>query len=137
MEEGSVCMYCPNCGNKVFENAYVCVNCGTILNKEGKTKRVRKKSSVPGILSIFFGILAFVLSIGLFFIDISFIGMYNELEERVFYAIGYVIIPFIFTMLSLIFALIGTSKTSNKVGLWLSLSALFLVITEVVVILVY
>ena len=32
-------MYCSNCGNKVDEDAYVCLNCGVILKKrENKVK---------------------------------------------------------------------------------------------------
>ena len=38
-------MYCSNCGNKVDEDAYVCLNCGVILKKrENKVKS--KKNNI-------------------------------------------------------------------------------------------
>ena len=131
-------MYCSNCGNKVDEKAYICVNCGVILKKDNEVpKKVRKDSNVTGVFSIIFGVIALLISIGLFFIDISNVGMYTEIYEKVAYAIGFVIIPFIFMILSLIFALIKKNKTSNKVGLVMSLISAFLIITEVMVVIIY
>lgn len=131
-------MYCSNCGNKVDEKAYICVNCGVILKKDnGVPKKVKKDSNVTGVFSIIFGVIALLISIGLFFIDISNVGMYTEIYEKVAYAIGFVIIPFIFMILSLIFALIKKNKTSNKVGLVMSLISAFLIITEVMVVIIY
>lgn len=131
-------MYCSNCGNKVDEKAYICVNCGVILKKDNEVpKKVKKESNVTGVFSIIFGVIALLISIGLFFIDISNVGMYTEIYEKVAYAIGFVIIPFIFMILSLIFALIKKNKTSNKVGLVMSLISAFLIITEVMVVIIY
>lgn len=131
-------MYCSNCGNKVDEKAYICVNCGVILKKNNDVpKKVKKDSNVTGVFSIIFGVIALLISIGLFFIDISNVGMYTEIYEKVSYAIGFVIIPFIFMILSLIFALIKRNKTSNKVGLVMSLISAFLIITEVMVVIIY
>ena len=36
-------MYCSNCGNKVDEDAYVCLNCGVILKK--RENKVKSKKS--------------------------------------------------------------------------------------------
>ena len=131
-------MYCSNCGSKVDEKAYICVNCGIILKKEDNIpKRVKKESNVTGVFSIIFGVIALIISIGLFFIDISGVGMYTELYEKIAYAIGFVIIPFIFMILSLIFALVKKNKTSNKAGLVMSLISAFLIITEVMVVIIY
>lgn len=131
-------MYCSNCGNKVDEKAYICVNCGVILKKNNDVpKKLKKDSNVTGVFSIIFGVIALLISIGLFFIDISNVGMYTEIYEKVAYAIGFVIIPFIFMILSLIFALIKKNKTSNKVGLVMSLISAFLIITEVMVVIIY
>lgn len=131
-------MYCSNCGNKVDEKAYICVNCGVILKKNNEMpKKVKKDSNVTGVFSIIFGVIALLISIGLFFIDISNVGMYTEIYEKVAYAIGFVIFPFIFMILSLIFALIKKNKTSNKVGLVMSLISAFLIITEVMVVIIY
>lgn len=131
-------MYCSNCGNKVDEKAYICVNCGVILKKNNDVpKKVRKDSNVTGVFSIIFGVIALLISMGLFFIDISNVGMYTEIYKKVAYAIGFVIIPFIFMILSLIFALVKKNKTSNKVGLVMSLISAFLIITEVMVVIIY
>ena len=116
--------------------------CGAILELDSKKnnempKKVKKDSNVTGVFSIIFGVIALLISIGLFFIDISNVGMYTEIYEKVAYAIGFVIIPFIFMILSLIFALIKKNKTSNKVGLVMSLISAFLIITEVMVVIIY
>ena len=41
-------MYCRNCGNKVDENAYICVNCGVILKKDNNTnnRTIIKKNNI-------------------------------------------------------------------------------------------
>lgn len=132
-------MFCFNCGNKVDDNAYICVHCGVILKKE-PTRKNRKRSGnlVCGIISIIFGILALALSFSLFFIDISEIGMYTELIERIGYAIGFVLIPFVLMLISLIFSLAQKNKTKlNYIGLFLSLTSLFLLITEIMVVIIY
>lgn len=132
-------MYCINCGNKVDNNAYICVNCGVILKKDNLKVSKKKNSGLTcGIFSIIFGILAFILSFSLFFIDISSVGMYNEIIERIGYAIGFVLIPFVLMFLSLIFALIGKNKTKvSYIGLFLALASLFLIITEIMVVIIY
>ena len=41
-------MYCSNCGNKVDEDAYVCLNCGVILKKrENKVKSKKNNIKKP------------------------------------------------------------------------------------------
>ena len=129
-------VYCSNCGNKVDEKAYICVNCGVIL-KNKKTKKIKKDSNLTGVFSIIFGVIGFLISISLFFFDISDVGMYTEISEKIFYAIGYVFIPFVISMISLLFALLKSYKTYNKIGLTLSLISLFLLLTEFIVIIIY
>ena len=62
-------MYCSNCGNKVDDNAYVCVNCGVILKK--RTNNIRnikvKNNNVIGVFSLIFGIISVISSFSLFF----------------------------------------------------------------------
>ncbi len=132
-------MFCPNCGNRVDENAYICVNCGVILKKDNvRPKKKKNGNLVCGIFSIIVGVLAFALSISLFFIDISEIGMYTELIERIGYAIGFVLIPFVLMLIALIFSLVQKKKTKlNYIGLFLSLASLFLIFTEIMVVIIY
>ena len=62
-------MYCSNCGNKVDEDAYVCLNCGVILKKrENKVKSKKNNIKLKKIykclyISIYNFFLSFLLKI--------------------------------------------------------------------------
>ena len=130
-------MYCSNCGNKVDDNAYVCINCGVILKKREKVKRNKKQNSnVFGMFSLIFSVVAVLSSFSLFFYDISSVGMYTKAYERVIYGIGFTSISIFLTILSLIFALIKKSNL-NKTGLVLTLISVFLILSEILVIIIY
>ena len=135
-------MYCSNCGNKVCENAYICVKCGVILNKDNNVNTAtikRKKNSAggDGITSIIFSVLALFFCMICLFTDISEVGMYTKIYERIPYAIVFTMLPTVFMIVSLILALVDRKKTYNKIGLGLSLFSLFLIITEFVVVIIY
>lgn len=129
-------MYCSNCGNKVDDNAYVCVNCGVILKK--RTNNIRnikvKNNNVIGVFSLIFGIISVISSFSLFFYDISEVGMYTKALERIMYGLGFASISILFTIISLVFALI---KKDNKVGVILTIISAFLILSEIFVIAVY
>lgn len=130
-------MYCSNCGNKVDDNAYVCVNCGVILKKRENVKRNKKQNSnVFGMFSLIFSVVAVLSSFSLFFYDISSVGMYTKAYERIIYGIGFTSISIFLTILSLIFALIKKSNL-NKTGLVLTLISVFLILSEILVIIIY
>ena len=130
-------MYCSNCGNKVDDNAYVCVNCGVILKKRENVKRNKKQNSnIFGMFSLIFSVVAVLSSFSLFFYDISSVGMYTKAYERVIYGIGFTSISIFLTILSLIFALIKKSNL-NKTGLVLTLISVFLILSEILVIIIY
>lgn len=130
-------MYCSNCGNKVDDNAYVCINCGVILKKRENVKRNKKQNSnVFGMFSLIFSVVAVLSSFSLFFYDISSVGMYTKAYERVIYGIGFTSISIFLTILSLIFALIKKSNL-NKTGLVLTLISVFLILSEILVIIIY
>lgn len=130
-------MYCSNCGNKVDENAYVCVNCGVILKKRENVKKNKKQNSnVFGMFSLIFSVVAVLSSFSLFFYDISSVGMYTKAYERVIYGIGFTSISIFLTILSLIFALVKKSNL-NKIGLVLTLISVFLILSEILVIIIY
>ena len=81
-------MYCSNCGNKVDENAYVCVHCGVVLKK--RSNNIKYNNNVVfNIFSLIISIIAMISSLSLFFIDISDVGMYTKISERIFYGIGF------------------------------------------------
>ena len=126
-------MYCYNCGNKVDENAYVCVHCGVVLKK--RSNNIKYNNNVVfNIFSLTISIIAMISSLSLFFIDISDVGMYTKISERIFYGIGFTSISISLTVLSLIFALINKK---NKVNLVLTFISIFLILSEIFVIVIY
>lgn len=134
-------MYCSNCGNKVDDKAYICVNCGVILKKKSSDDNFnisKKNKNIPGIISIVISIMAVLFSLnGFLFGDITSVGMYTNLYERFFFAMGYNLIPMVLMIIAFILSLINIKKNYNKIGLGISFAALFLIITEFIVILIY
>ncbi|MGN1312543.1 MAG: zinc ribbon domain-containing protein [Bacilli bacterium] len=126
-------MYCSNCGNKVDENAYVCVHCGVVLKK--RSNNIKYNNNVVfNIISLIISIIAMISSLSLFLIDISDVGMYTKISERIFYGIGFTSISISLTILSLILALINKK---NKVSLILTFISIFLILSEIFVIVIY
>ncbi len=129
-------MYCRNCGKKIDENAFVCIHCGSLVNGS-RAGKFKKNSNAIGIASIISGVFALMLSLSCFFKDISSVGMYTSFYERFNYAIGFILIPFVFMVVGLILSLKKKYNTYNKIGLGLALAAAFLIITEIMVIIIY
>ena len=110
-------MYCSNCGNKVDEDAYVCLNCGVILKKrENKVKSKKNNIKLFNVVTLVFSIISFILSFSLFFYDISEVGMYTKAYERIIYGLGFVSTTMFFTIISLIFAY-ASGSLKNEVTL--------------------
>lgn len=132
-------MFCTNCGNKLEENAYVCLNCGVILRKRSETMVVKEKGDTQtlGIVSIILGSIAMLLSFMLFFHDISSAGMYTEAYERIFYALDYSLSAILIATVTLIFSLVSKRNTYSNIGLFLAILSFFFIITEVVVVVIY
>lgn len=132
-------MFCQNCGNKLDDNAYVCVDCGLIIKKRSEAKVVKEKSYVNtlGIASTILGVLAILLSITLFFHDISSVGMYTELYERLFYAFDYSLSALLMATVTLIFSLISKRNNYSNIGLLFAILSFFFIITEFVVVVIY
>lgn len=132
-------MFCQNCGNKIDENAYVCIHCGVFLKKRSDVKVVNNRSNnkVLSIVSFILGVIAVILSVMLFFHDISSVGMYTEIYERIFYALDYSITAIMMATVTLIFSLVSKKGTYSSLGLLLSLLSFFFIITEIVVVIIY
>ena len=132
-------MFCQNCGNKLDEKAYVCVNCGVILKKRSEMKVVKKKKNniILGILSTVIGIFAFIFSLLLFFNDISSVGMYTEVYERILYILDYALFSILLSSVALILSLTGKRNIYSKIGLFLSFLSFFFIITEFIVAIIY
>lgn len=136
-------MYCKNCGNKLNENAYVCLKCGVLVDNNSviptRMSREKKKNdnNVTGILSIIFSSLAVLDIFDCLTSNISSIGMYTKLLDRFIYLLDFVGFSLTFMVVGFILSLVQKNKTCNKVGLGLSLLALFLILTEVMVVIFY
>lgn len=136
-------MYCRNCGNKLNENAYVCLKCGVLVDNNSviptRMSKEKKKndSNVTGILSIIFSSLAVLDIFDCLTSNISSIGMYTKLLDRFIYLLDFIGFSLTFMIVGFILSLVQKNKTCNKVGLGLSLLALFLILTEVMVVIFY
>lgn len=136
-------MYCRNCGNKLNENSYVCLKCGVLVDNNSviptRMSREKKKndSNVTGILSIIFSSLAVLDIFDCLTSNISSIGMYTKLLDRFIYLLDFVGFSLTFMVVGFILSLVQKNKICNKVGLGLSLLALFLILTEVMVVIFY
>ena len=132
-------MFCTNCGNKLDDNTCVCVNCGVLVRNRSNIKFVRKKkdAKVIGIISVIFGVMAMFSSLMLYFNDISLVGMYTEVYERVSFAFDYTIISILLSTVTLIFSLVSKKNIYSKIGLTLSLLSFFFIITEFIVVIIY
>jgi len=132
-------MFCQNCGNRVDENAYVCVNCGVFIRNRSNSKVVKEKkvNKRIGVIATIFGIFSLMLSMMLYFYDISSVGMYTEIYERILYTLNYSLFAILFTSVALVFSLIDKRKKTVNVGLMLSLISFFFIITEFIVVIIY
>ena len=138
-EKGRLFMFCSNCGNRLDENACVCVNCGVLVRNRSDIKVVKKKkdTKVIGIVSVIFGVMAMLSSLMLFFNDISSVGMYTKVYERVGFALDYAIISILLSTVTLIFSLVSKKNTYSNIGLILSLLSFFFIISEFIVVIIY
>lgn len=137
-------MYCRNCGNKLDDNAYVCVKCGVLVNAKSNVipirtarKKDKEDSNATGILSIIFSSLAVLYGFNALTTNIDDIGMYIKIWDRLVYLLDLVGLSLTFMIVGFILSLINKRKTCNKVGLGLSLLALFLILTELMVVFLY
>jgi len=133
-------MFCHNCGNKLEENIIVCPNCGYLVERSQYKKNIKKKSSnVNGVISLLFGIISILMCFNFMLKDISKVGMYTKLAERMYYALDLVLAPLFMAFITLIISCAGKNndKALNKCSLFLSIISFFFVITEIVIVIVY
>jgi hypothetical protein len=137
--KGRLFMFCTNCGNDLEENAYVCINCGALVKKRSDSNVSNKfrKYSIFSIFSVLFGIIGFILSILLFFNDISTVGMYVEIYDRIFFALEYSLFAILFSSISLILSLIEKKNNFTNIAYVLSFLSFFFIITEIIVVVIY
>lgn len=133
-------MYCHNCGNKLEKNAAVCVKCGVFVNEENKTinkHNKKRNNNYAGLASIIFGVISFCLTIKVMISGIGNVDM-MIVEDRIIYGVNLIANPFILAFIGFLIAIVSKNrdKTSNIIGLSLSLLSMFFLLTEIVMVLV-
>jgi hypothetical protein len=83
------------------------------------------------------GFISMILSFMLFFHNISSVGMYTEIYERIFYALEYCLSPILMAIVTLIFSLVSKKNCYSSVGIALSVLSFFFIITEIIVVVIY
>lgn len=136
-------MFCINCGNKLDENACVCLNCGVLVRNRSQNKVIKKKkinsinNKALGLISVVFGSLSLILSLMLYFHDISSVGMYTEIWERILFTLDYSITALLITSITLVFSFVSKKNKYKKIGLLLALLSFFFIITEFIIVIIY
>ena len=132
-------MFCHNCGNKLEENTIVCSNCGTVVGRSNYKKSINKTNNVKGIISLVIGIVSILMCFNFMLKDISKVGMYTQISEKLYYAINLVLAPLFLSFITLIISYSGSDsdKAINKTGLFLSIISLLMVTLEIVIVILY
>lgn len=129
--------FCSNCGNKLDENAVVCVKCGvaTCNLQQVKTKQPGRglsiASMVLGIIAIFYGTCFSLTSIMISLIE----EFYNE--EKIVFSIGFNFLPLVLSITGLSLGISSRSKIKNGkniTGIILSSITILLCILSVITI---
>ena len=124
-------MICHRCGNELEEGATVCSNCGMIIEK--------KQKNISGIIGFIFSVISLFMCIGFMLRDISRVGMYTNIMERLYFAINLVLAPLFLAVIALIISYGGkdNNKVINKVSLFFSIISLFFATAEIVIVIIY
>lgn len=125
--------YCTNCGNKINEEADICIKCGKFINRVPNTKNSINSGEVFSIVGMILGIFGFLiillLSLG---VDAGRNELMNEsLLVKIFAALFIALIPLAPTIPGLVFSIMGTKKKKTMygiIGLVLSLLSLLFII---------
>ena len=127
-------MICNRCGSKLEENTTICSNCGATIEKEKKEEK-----NISGVIGFIFSVISLFMCISFMLEDISKVGMYTNIMEKLYFAINLVLAPLFLSSISLIICYGGKNNNSmiNKAGLFFSIISLFFVITEIVIVIIY
>ena len=133
-------MFCHNCGNKLEDDAIVCNKCNMVIGRNNYRMNKREKSTnTRGIISFILGIISVLMCFNFMLKDISEVGMYTNIMERLIYAFNIVLVPLFISFITLIISYGGLDKdrSINKVGLFLSAISLFMATFEIVIVIIY
>ena len=131
-------MYCHYCGTKLEENTIICPECGKIVERSEYKKKIKKNINIQGIISLILSIICILMCFKFMLNDISVIGMYTKIMERLYFIFDLVVAPLLLSFITLIISYSGDSDSSlNKTSLFLSIVSLFMVIIEIVIVIIY
>ena len=131
-------MYCHYCGTKLEENTIICPECGKIVERSEYKKKIKKNINIQGIISLILSIICILMCFKFMLNDISVIGMYTKIMERLYFIFDLVVAPLLLSFITLIISYSGDSDSSlNKTSLFLSIVSLFMVIIEIVIEIIY
>lgn len=128
-------MYCSNCGKKVDEKAVICVNCGCELKKRSNGNGRGIASLILGIIGLFYALCAFL--------NISSIGTYLDYQPfsyQVGFAIGYVLVQSVLSIVGFCLAISERSKKKtgfNTAGFWLTIVTFVFVAIQFIIVVTY
>ena len=139
--------YCSNCGAEVNENAAVCVKCGYALkpnnlfsNQQAKDQSP-KTSMVLGIIAIVFGVIAFLLALGVqSYLTSTYEGRLQRLASdfesvRIGLMILLLPVPGVLSIIGFILGLTNKVKSGAKTaGIVLNAITLILCVLMIVII---
>ncbi len=135
-------MYCENCGNKVEENADICLKCGVFLKKNNQ----KNSSSSPKIGK---GIASLVLGIVAIFFCISGFAAFESLEEslmdyegiqRIGFAVGFIFIQTVCSVPGFCLAIaerMNNKNGFNTAGFWLGIISFICIALQFIFVLIY
>ena len=133
-------MFCYNCGNKLEDGTVSCDKCGTVFENNNYKKSIKKENTnTRGVISLILGIVSIIMCFDFMLKDISNVGMYTEIIERLYYAFNLVLAPLFLAFITLIISYGGKEcdKALNKTGLFLSIISLIMVTLEIVIVVIY
>lgn len=133
-------MYCDNCGNKLDNSNIICPKCGLLVGRSQYKKNKKKKdSNIRGLISLILGVICLLMCFNFILKDISIVGMYVNIKDRMLYVVELVLAPLLLSFISLVISSTDRNKDDvfNKMGIFLSIMSLFFIITEIVIVIIY
>lgn len=131
-------MLCYYCGNKLEKNNIVCPECGKIVERNEYRKKINKNINIQGIISFILSVICILMCFKFMLNDISIIGMYTKIMERLYFVFDLVVAPLLLSFITLIISYSGDSDSSlNRISIFLSIVSLFMIIIEIVIVIVY
>lgn len=135
-------MYCVNCGNKVDENADICLKCGVLLKKDNQKKSSSSPKIGKGIASLVLGIIAVFFCISAFaaFEDLEYTLVDYEGARRIGFAVGFILIQTILSVPG--FCLAVAERMNNKngfntAGFWLGIASFICIAIQFIFVLIF